>query len=52
VDHTGRAESDLTSTTDNGFVTPSAEGDLDVWLVLRDDRGGSSFTRHVIHVAK
>lgn len=52
VDRTGRDESDLASTTDNGFVTPSNEGDVHVWLVLRDDRGGSSFTRHVIRVSK
>lgn len=40
---TGREESDLATDTDNVWTAPAESGDVTLWLVLRDSRGGVSF---------
>ncbi|AKV01487.1 hypothetical protein AKJ09_08150 [Labilithrix luteola] len=40
---TGREESDLATDTENGWTAPDEAGDVTLWLVLRDSRGGVSF---------
>jgi hypothetical protein len=42
ADRTGRDESDPATTTDDGWIAPSA-GVVHVWIVLRDSRGGVDF---------
>ena len=43
TDRTGRDEADLATTTDDGFTAPGTPGNVHVWLVLRDSRGGVDF---------
>lgn len=40
---TGREESDLATGTENVWTAPAEAGDVTLWLVLRDSRGGVSF---------
>ena len=53
-DQTGRAASDLETSTDNGWTAPSTApmngGAVLVWVVLRDDRGGVAWQRYRITV--
>jgi hypothetical protein len=42
---TGRAEEDLATFTDDGFVAPTS-GSGWIWIVARDDRGGASARGH------
>jgi hypothetical protein len=39
-DRTGRAETDLLTTTDNIWTAPGTAGTVMMWAVLRDSRGG------------
>jgi hypothetical protein len=41
--HTGRAEDDRATTTDNRWTAPSTPGPAHLWIVLRDDRGGAGW---------
>lgn len=47
-DGTGRLGTDLATTTDDGYVLPSAPGPIHGWVVLRDDRGGVGWRRFEI----
>jgi hypothetical protein len=43
TESTGRASGDMATTSDDGWVTPSATGTVHLWVVLRDSRGGVDF---------
>lgn len=45
-EHTGRAESDLATSTETTWQAPSAPGPVRLWVVLRDSRGGVAFITH------
>lgn len=47
---TGRAEGDAETTTDNTWVAPSEPGRVYLWLVVRDDRGGTGFESYAFEV--
>jgi hypothetical protein len=48
---TGRSESEANVTTsDNLWTAPAQSGDVDLWLVLRDDRGGVGWQQYRVHV--
>jgi len=50
ADRTGRDETDGTSSTDNVWTAPAAAGDVRLWVVLRDDRGGVGYRALVARV--
>jgi hypothetical protein len=50
LDRTGRVATDLTTTSDNGWTAPSTPGTVHVWIVLRDNRGGSGWAEYVFDV--
>lgn len=47
---TGRAGDDLVNASDVGFTAPASAGDVVVWVVVRDERGGTEFSAHRITV--
>jgi hypothetical protein len=48
---TGVLEADPdSSTTETQWVAPSAAGEVKLWVVLRDDRGGSSWQEYRVNV--
>jgi hypothetical protein len=49
-DRTGRAGTDDTTTSDNGWTAPPSPGPVDVWVVLRDARGGVGWATYVFDV--
>jgi hypothetical protein len=49
-DRTGRAGTDDATSSDNGWLSPSVPGDVHLWVVLRDDRGGVGWADYAIHV--
>ncbi|MET0384704.1 MAG: hypothetical protein ABW321_02035, partial [Polyangiales bacterium] len=49
-DHTGRTADEPTHHTDNRWVTPQRAGRTHLWLVLRDERGGSTHAAYVLDV--
>lgn len=49
---TGRAEDDLTTTSDNAWVAPSNSGAVRMWVVLRDGRGGVDFAAYELAVIR
>src|SRR5262249_9050398 len=50
-DHTGRTESDFAETTsDNTWTAPDETGSVFLWVVLRDDRGGTDFRSFEVKV--
>lgn len=50
-DRTGQTEADAAvSYTDNAWTAPNAPGDVHLWAVLRDDRGGIDWGSFVVHV--
>jgi hypothetical protein len=49
-DSTGRAATDPTPYTNNGWTAPATAGSVHVWAVLRDDRGGVAWLSFVIDV--
>jgi hypothetical protein len=50
-DRSGRTESDASvPNSDNGWVAPSHAGDVRIWVVLRDDRGGVDYASYLLHV--
>ncbi|HTQ06858.1 MAG TPA: hypothetical protein VMI54_23535 [Polyangiaceae bacterium] len=50
-DRTGQPEADAaTSYTDNVWTAPNTPGDVYLWAVLRDDRGGVDWGSFVVHV--
>jgi hypothetical protein len=50
VDRTGREGSDLSTVSDNGWTAPDQPGVVTLWVVLLDDRGGTSWGEYVIDV--
>jgi hypothetical protein len=49
-DRTGRDATDPTLYTDNGWTAPATAGQVYVWVVLRDDRGGVGWRSYVMDV--
>lgn len=49
-DRTGRNANDLTTTSDNGWTAPSTAGPVHLWIVLRDDRGGTGWAEYAFDV--
>jgi len=47
---TGREESELETTTENTWTAPETSGEVRVWAVIRDARGGQSFRSFVVSV--
>lgn len=50
ADRVGRAADDAATSVDDGWTPPGAAGDVHLWVVLRDDRGGvgwASFTLRI-----
>jgi hypothetical protein len=50
ADHTGRDSSDPTPFSENGWVAPSQQGTVHLWIVLRDERGGVGWQGFVVDV--
>jgi hypothetical protein len=51
VDHTGRTAGEASSrTSDNVWIAPDVETDATIFVVLRDDRGGTGYRRYRVHV--
>ena len=50
TESTGRSETDSATTTANGWTAPSTAGPLQVWVVLRDSRGGVDFATYGVDV--
>jgi hypothetical protein len=50
VDRTGRDGSDLSTVSDNGWRAPDQPGLVTMWIVLLDDRGGTSWGEYVIDI--
>ena len=49
-DRTGRAGTDDATTSDDGWTAPAQAGLVNVWVVLRDDRGGIGWAEYVLDV--
>jgi hypothetical protein len=50
-ERTGRAETEATvSSVDNAWTAPAEPQNVSMWLVIRDDRGGQSWTELTIEV--
>jgi hypothetical protein len=49
-DHTGRTPDDPARWTENRWRTPNAEQHVFLWLVLRDDRGGTTHASYELDV--
>jgi hypothetical protein len=43
TESSGRAEDDLATTSQNGWLAPALPGTARIWVVLRDSRGGVDF---------
>jgi hypothetical protein len=52
-ERTGRAEVDAASVfTDNTWTAPSARGEVSLWVVIRDDRGGVGWSAYTLDVER
>jgi hypothetical protein len=49
-DRTGRGEQELESSTDNRWTAPQQPGPVQLWVVLRDSRGGVDFATYTLTV--
>lgn len=49
-DRTGRAEDDPATTADDTWTAPSTPGDVVLWVVLRDSRGGTAWRSYRVAV--
>jgi hypothetical protein len=49
-DRTGRGSADTTTSSDNGWTAPDKPGPVHLWVVLRDDRGGTGWGEYTILV--
>jgi hypothetical protein len=49
-DRTGNAGTDDDTTSDNPWTAPSSAGTVNLWIVLRDDRGGIGWAEYVLDV--
>lgn len=50
TDRSGRAEDEKETTSDDAWTAPAKRGQVAVWVVIRDDRGGVSWKRYRIDV--
>ncbi len=50
ADRTGRDSTDDTPSSDNGWTAPSTPGTVHLWVVLRDNRGGSGWGDYTVLV--
>lgn len=50
-DRTGRAASDPTAYSENGWVAPASPAEVHLWVVLRDDRGGVGWRSYTLTVS-
>jgi hypothetical protein len=48
---TGRGEDDSASETENDWIAPHSAGQAQLWIVLRDSRGGSDFAAYTVQIA-
>jgi hypothetical protein len=46
----GTFDADRTASLENGFQLPSSAGDIHLWIVARDDRGGADYAAYRINV--
>lgn len=46
----GALASDRTATPSNTWTAPDASGEVHLWMVLRDDRGGAAWSVHTLQV--
>lgn len=52
-DRTGRPEDEAAQTTaENEWTAPDEEGEVTLWVVIRDDRGGTGWERYRLRVAR
>ena len=49
-DRTGRAGTDDATTSDDGWTPPASAGRVQLWIVLRDDRGGIGWAEYALDV--
>jgi hypothetical protein len=49
---TGRAEDDLATSSDNTWTAPSSAGVSQLWVVLRDSRGGVDFASYQLSAVR
>jgi hypothetical protein len=49
-DRTGRTASDTSVVSDNGWRAPSHAGVVTMWVVLLDDRGGTTWGEYVLDI--
>ena len=50
TESTGRAADDRATTTDDVWTAPTAPGEVRIWVVLRDSRGGVDFASRAVQV--
>jgi hypothetical protein len=50
ADGTGRTADDSEVTSDNVWTAPSASGLVHLWVVLRDDRGGTGWAEYALDI--
>ena len=50
VDHTGRDADESSRTSDDVWIAPDADVDATIFVVLRDDRGGTGYRRYRLRV--
>jgi hypothetical protein len=50
VDRTGRDEDDLERSSENAWTAPAEGGIIDLWVVVRDVRGGSGWQHYRVDV--
>jgi hypothetical protein len=51
TESTGRASTDMATTSSDGWTAPSTPGPAEIFVVLRDSRGGVSFAAYDVMVA-
>jgi hypothetical protein len=51
IDRTDRGADDAARTSANSWIAPTASGEVRLWIVLRDDRGGSGWQSYRIAVS-
>lgn len=52
VARTGRESDDEARTSENTWIAPTSAGDVTLWIVLRDDRGGASWRTLLVTVVE
>ncbi len=48
TDRTGRTETEMIAGTENGWTPPADPTQIQLWIVLRDSRGGMAFSSYVL----